>query len=55
MENLLKNVGLKSLTNNYQSYSKGQKREIIELNQNNFSIKFLPLICYEIIYSGKII
>ena len=54
MENLLKNVGLKSLTNNYQSYSKGQKREIIELNQNNFSIKFLPLICYEIIYSGKL-
>ena len=33
MENLLKKVGLKSLTNNYQSYSKGQKREIIELNQ----------------------
>ena len=44
----------RSLTNNYQSYSKGQKREIIELNQNNFSIKFLPLICYEIIYSGKL-
>ena len=54
MENLLKNVGLKSLTNNYQSYSKGQTREIIELNQNSFSIKFLPLICYEIIYSGKL-
>ena len=54
MENLLKKVGLKSLTNNYQSYSKGQKREIIELNQKNFSIKFLPLICYEIIYSGKL-
>ena len=50
----LKNLGLKSLTNNYQSYSKGQKREIIELNQKNFSIKFLPLICYEIIYSGKL-
>ena len=54
IENLLKNLGLKSLTNNYQSYSKGQKRKIIELNQNNFSIKFLPLICYEIIYSGKL-
>ena len=54
MENLLKKVGLKSLTNNYQSYSKGQKREIIELNENNFYIKFLPLICYEIIYSGKL-
>ena len=54
IENLLKKVGLKSLTNNYQSYSKGQKREVIELNQKNFSIKFLPLICYEIIYSGKL-
>jgi len=54
MENLLKKVGLRSLTNNYQSYSKGQKREIIDLSQNNFSIKFLPLICYEIIYSGKL-
>ena len=54
MENLLKNIGLKSLTNNYQSYSKGQKREIIEFNQNNFSIKILPLICYEIIYPGKL-
>ena len=30
------------------------KRSFIELNQNNFSIKFLPLICYEIIYSGKL-
>jgi apolipoprotein N-acyltransferase len=54
MEDLLKKIGLRSLTNNYQSYSKGQKREIIDLNQNNFSIKFLPLICYEIIYSGKL-
>ena len=54
LEGLLKKIGFRSLTNNYQSYSKGQKREIIELNQNSFSIKFLPLICYEIIYSGKL-
>ena len=55
MENLLKKVGFKSLTfNNYQSYSKVKKGEIIELNKNNFLIKFLPLICYEIIYSGKL-
>ena len=31
-----------------------EKRNIINLKYNNFSIKILPLICYEIIYSGKI-
>ncbi len=53
-ENILRNVGLRSLTNNYQSYSSGNKREIIEINQKNFSLKILPLICYEIIYSGNL-
>ena len=53
-ENILKAFGLKSLTNNYQSFSKGEVREVIEINQQNFSLKFLPLICYEIIYSGKL-
>ena len=47
-------IGLKSLTNNYQSFSKGNKREIIDINQNDFYIKILPLICYEVIYSGTI-
>ena len=54
LENILKKIGLKTLTNNYQSYSKGTERNIIKLDKNNFSLKFLPLICYEIIYSGKI-
>ncbi len=54
LENILKNIGLKTLTNNYQSYSKGFERNIIKININNSSLKFLPLICYEIIYSGKI-
>ena len=53
-EKILKNIGLKTLTNNYQSYSKGNQRKIIEINQKNFSLKVLPLICYEIIYSGRI-
>ncbi len=53
-ENILQRLGLRSLTNNYQSYSHGKDREIIEIEQNNFSLKVLPLICYEIIYSGKI-
>ena len=54
IENVLKNVGLRSLTNNYQSFSSGSKRDIIEINQQNFYLKILPLICYEIIYSGKL-
>ena len=53
-ENFLSIIGLKSITNNYQSYSKGKKRKIIEIKRKNFSIKILPLICYEIIYSGEI-
>jgi len=53
-ENILKNIGLRSLTNNYQSYSSGLNRDIINIYKNNFSLKILPLICYEIIYSGKI-
>jgi apolipoprotein N-acyltransferase len=53
-EKILRSIGLRSLTNNYQSYTSGKKREIININQNNFSLKLIPLICYEIIYSGKI-
>ena len=48
-------LGLKSLTNNYQSFSRGKYREVIKINEDHFNIKILPLICYEIIYSGKII
>ena len=53
-EKLLKSIGLKTITNNYQSYSKGEERNIIDINYDNFSLKMLPLVCYEIIYSGKI-
>ena len=53
-EYILSKVGLKSLTNNYQSFSSGKERNIIEIKQNKFSVKILPLICYEIIYSGKL-
>ena len=53
-ENLLRKIGMTNITNNYQSYSKGRKREIINLSKNNFSLKILPLICYEIIYTGKL-
>ena len=53
-ENILKKFGLSAITNNYQSFSKGQDRKIIEIKRDDFSLKILPLICYEIIYSGKI-
>ncbi len=53
-ENILKNIGLRTLTNNYQSFSRGDQREIIKIKKENFLLKILPLICYEIIYSGKL-
>ncbi len=53
LENILSKIGLKTLTNNYQSYSSSDERKFFNLNQNN-DIKILPLICYEIIYSGKL-
>jgi len=42
--------GLKKITQGYQSFSSHDERSIIKIE----NIKFLPLICYEIIYSGKI-
>ena len=53
-EKMLNFIGLKTITNNYQSYSRGKKRNIIEVNKIDFSIRLLPLICYEIIYTGNI-
>ena len=53
-ERTLSLIGLKTITNNYQSYSRGKKRNILEVNKINFSMKLLPLICYEIIYTGNI-
>ena len=53
-ENILKKFGLSVVTNNYQSFSNGKDRKIMEIKRDNFSFKILPLICYEIIYSGKI-
>ena len=49
-ENFFKLIGLKKVTQGYQSFSSDNKREILDINQ----LKFIPLICYEIIYSGKI-
>ena len=53
-ENFLSLFGLKTITNNYQSYSRGKKARSIILKSDNFDLSFLPLICYELIYSGKL-
>ena len=54
-ENILNQLGLKTITNSFGSFSKGKKREIINLKDMlNIDLSFLPLICYEIIYSGNI-
>ena len=50
LESILDKFGLKKITAGYGSFSKGNKRELMEINE----INFLPLICYEIIYSGKL-
>jgi len=49
-ENLLSKFGFKKITQGYQSFSPNNKRNVININNYNF----IPLICYEIIYSGKI-
>ena len=49
-EKILQNLGLKKITKGYQSFSADTRRDPIKINNYNF----LPLICYEIIYSGKI-
>ena len=54
LEKFLRKLGLSSITNNYQSFTNGKNRNIIEIKKENFSLKILPLICYEIIYSGKL-
>ena len=49
-ENFLRNFSLKKITQGYRSFSSDSERKIININNLNF----VPLICYEIIYSGKI-
>jgi len=50
LENIFSEIGLKKITQGCLSFSSANSRKILEIN----SINFLPLICYEIIYSGKL-
>ena len=49
-EKFLSNFGLKKITHGYRSFSSSDIREIIKVH----SLSFLPLICYEIIFSGQL-
>ncbi len=50
LENFFKNYGFKKITQGYQSFSSANERNLINVND----LRFLPLICYEIIYSGSL-
>ena len=50
-ETFFKKLGLKKITQGYNSFSPSNERKIISLE----NISILPLICYEIIYSGKLV
>ncbi len=47
-------VGLKTVTNSYQSFSSGKSRIPLKIKNSKIDLSLLPLICYEIIYSGKL-
>ena len=53
-ENILSLIGLKTITNNYQSFSSGDSRMLLNIKNDKIDLSLLPLICYEIIYSGKL-
>jgi len=53
-ENILGLIGLKTITNEYQSFSKGNVRAPLNIKNDKIDLNLLPLICYEIIYSGNL-
>ena len=54
LERIFSLIGLKTVTNNYQSFSSGETRTPLNIKNNKIDLNLLPLICYEIIYSGKL-
>jgi len=53
-ESVLSLLGLKTITNSYQSFSSGESRIPLNVKNSKIDLNLLPLICYEIIYSGKL-
>ena len=54
IESLLNVIGIKTITNDYQSFSSGNSRMPLNIKNKKIKLSLLPLICYEIIYSGKL-
>ena len=54
LEKILSTIGIKKITKGYNSFSAGNERKIINLGEKLENNTILPLICYEIIYPGKI-
>ncbi len=53
-EKILGLIGLKTVTNDYQSFSKGESLKALSIKNDKIELKLLPLICYEIIYSNRL-
>jgi len=53
-ENFLSQLGLKKITQGYNAFSSGKDRKVISLGKNFNNNLILPLVCYEIIYSGQV-
>ena len=54
LESILSLIGLKTITNSYQSFSRGKARIPLKVKNSKIDLNLLPLICYEIIFSGKL-
>ena len=52
-ESFVKKIGLKKVTQGYNSFTPGKVRKLQSIDNINFN--FIPLICYEIIYSGGLL
>jgi len=53
-KNILDFMGLRTITSEYKSFSSGLSRKPLNLKNDKLNLKLLPLICYEIIYSGRL-
>ena len=54
LESILSLIGIKTITNSYQSFTSGEARIPLNVKSSKIDLNLLPLICYEIIYSGKL-
>ena len=54
LEGILNLIGFKTVTNSYQSFASGETRALLNAKNSKIDLNLLPLICYEIIYSGKL-